>query len=73
MNQTLKQRFQAFVAFLNQGKTPYFICVGLIILGTALVEEGRERLESLLEGWIHRDPPMPSGRLARRAGHWGGK
>ena len=30
-------------------------------------------LELAFEVFVHRDPPMPSWRLARRAGHWDGK
>jgi len=37
MKELIKQKIQALAALLNQGITPYFVCVGLIILGTALV------------------------------------
>ena len=37
MKESIKSRFLALAALINEGRTPYFICVGLIILGTALV------------------------------------
>jgi branched-chain amino acid transport system permease protein len=37
MAESIKRALQTFMAFLNRGKTPYAVCVGLIILGTALV------------------------------------
>ena len=37
MNESLKSRFQNLMAFLNRGRTPYFTCIGLIILGFSLV------------------------------------
>jgi branched-chain amino acid transport system permease protein len=37
MKESLKSRFQDFLAFLNRGRTPYFVSIGLIILGFSLV------------------------------------
>jgi branched-chain amino acid transport system permease protein len=37
MKESIKRSLQPLLDFINQGKVPYFICVGLIILGTALV------------------------------------
>jgi branched-chain amino acid transport system permease protein len=37
MKESIKRSLQPLLDFVNQGKVPYFICVGLIILGTALV------------------------------------
>jgi branched-chain amino acid transport system permease protein len=37
MKETIKHKLQTFAAFLNSGKTPYFVCIGLILLGTSLV------------------------------------
>ncbi len=33
----MREAIKKFMAFLNQGKTPYFICIGLMVLGTLLV------------------------------------
>jgi len=37
MKESIKRALQSFMVFLNQGKTPYFVCIGLIVLGTILV------------------------------------
>jgi branched-chain amino acid transport system permease protein len=37
MKESLKRAFQSLMAFINEGKTPYFVCCGLIILSTILV------------------------------------
>jgi len=37
MKEFLKNQFAALGAFLNRGRTPYFVCCGLIILSTVLV------------------------------------
>ena len=37
MLETLRTKLQSFTAWLNAGRTPYFVCCGLIILSTALV------------------------------------
>ena len=33
----LKSKLQALAALLNRGRTPYFVCLGLLVLGTVLV------------------------------------
>jgi branched-chain amino acid transport system permease protein len=33
----MREAIKKFMASLNQGKTPYFICIGLMVLGTLLV------------------------------------
>jgi branched-chain amino acid transport system permease protein len=33
----MREAVKKFMAFLNQGKTPYFVCIGLMVLGTLLV------------------------------------
>jgi len=37
MKESIKRALKSFMVFLNQGKTPYFVCCGLIVLGTILV------------------------------------
>jgi len=37
VTESIKRALQTFMDFLNRGKNPYFTCIGLIILGTALV------------------------------------
>ena len=37
MKESIKRALQSFTAFLNAGKTPYVVCIGLIVLGTILV------------------------------------
>jgi branched-chain amino acid transport system permease protein len=37
MKESLKSRFQVFLTFLDRGRTPYFVCIGLVILGFSLV------------------------------------
>jgi branched-chain amino acid transport system permease protein len=37
VTEPIKRALASLIAFLNRGKTPYFVCIGLIILGTALV------------------------------------
>jgi len=48
MKDLIKQKIQAIAAFLNQGLTPYFVCVGLIILGTALVYSSPRSIPAFL-------------------------
>ncbi len=44
----MREAIKKFMAFLNQGKTPYFICIGLIILSTALVYFSPRSIPSFL-------------------------
>ena len=37
MKESIKRALKSFMVFLNQGKTPYVACCGLIVLGTLLV------------------------------------
>jgi branched-chain amino acid transport system permease protein len=37
MKESLKSRFQIFLAALDRGRTPYVVCIGLIVLGFTLV------------------------------------
>jgi branched-chain amino acid transport system permease protein len=37
VRETLKRYLQLLTDFVNRGRNPYFVCAGLIILGTALV------------------------------------
>ena len=37
MKESLKRAFQSLMNFINEGKTPYFVCCGLIVLSTILV------------------------------------
>jgi branched-chain amino acid transport system permease protein len=48
MKESLKSRFQVFLAFLDRGRTPYFVSIGLIILGFALVYLSPRSIPSFL-------------------------
>jgi len=48
MRESIKSKLQAFSVLLNRGRTPYFVCVGLIILGTALVYGNPRSIPSFL-------------------------
>jgi branched-chain amino acid transport system permease protein len=48
MKELIKQKVQTLAAFLNEGYTPYFVCIGLIILGTALVYTSPRSIPSFL-------------------------
>ena len=48
MKESLKSRFQHFLAFLDRGRTPYFVSTGLIILGFALVYLSPRSIPSFL-------------------------
>ena len=48
MKEFLKNAFESLQAFLNRGKTAYFVCIGLIILGTALVYGNPRSIPSFL-------------------------
>jgi len=37
MKESIKRALKSFMVFLNQGKTPYVACCGLIVLSTILV------------------------------------
>ena len=48
MKESLKSRFQVLRAFLDRGRTPYFVSIGLIILGFALVYLSPRSIPSFL-------------------------
>ncbi|HEX7596607.1 MAG TPA: branched-chain amino acid ABC transporter permease, partial [Polyangia bacterium] len=48
MKESLKSRFQDFLAFLDRGRTPYFVSIGLIILGFSLVYLSPRSIPSFL-------------------------
>ena len=48
MKESIKRALQPILGFINQGKAPYFICVGLIILGTALVYSSPRSIPAFL-------------------------
>jgi branched-chain amino acid transport system permease protein len=37
MKESIKRALQSLITFINAGKTPYFVCCGLIVLSTLLV------------------------------------
>ncbi len=48
MKESLKSRFQDCLAFLDRGRTPYFVSIGLIILGFSLVYLSPRSIPSFL-------------------------
>jgi branched-chain amino acid transport system permease protein len=48
MKESIKTQLKALAAFLNQGRMPYFMCIGLIVLSTALVYGNPRSIPSFL-------------------------